>query len=194
MTAPLGLSLDALAEAIGHAPDQEPYAWLQRQTRQHRAQHGCGAYAFDEGQALIALTRQWKPARVLELGTALGYTACCWADSGASVDTVERDPGHAELAAANIASAGMEAFVSVHTGDFAEVLPELAGGYDIAFFDGLAPTEFLVDSMRDHLSQPGLLVVTNLHLAGPDFIERLVGPSSGTARLINNDLALILIE
>ncbi len=55
--------------------------------------------------------RRWRRAanarRILELGTALGYTALSFASGApdATVDTVERDPEHVQLARDNIAAA-----------------------------------------------------------------------------------------
>jgi aryl-alcohol dehydrogenase-like predicted oxidoreductase len=41
-------------------------------TRRHRADHGCGAYTFEDGPGLIALAATHRATRVLELGAALG--------------------------------------------------------------------------------------------------------------------------
>ena len=50
---------------------------LQAETRVHRRNHGCDAYTFEDGAGLLALARREGAAHILELGTAIGYTAQC---------------------------------------------------------------------------------------------------------------------
>ena len=82
----------------------DPFAKVKAATDAHRARHGCGAYPYDNGPLLAALAAAANARRILELGTALGYTALSFA-SGApdsTVDTIERDPEHVQLARDNI--------------------------------------------------------------------------------------------
>jgi predicted O-methyltransferase YrrM len=59
--------------------------------------------------------------------------------------------------------------VTVHSGDFSDVLAELAGPYDLAFFDGLGPTLRAVERLRSLLRPAGLLVCGNLaHASGAE--------------------------
>src|SRR5271168_4867478 len=85
-------------------------------TAAHRAAYGCGAYPYDNGPLLAAMAASANARRILELGTALGYTALSFASGApdATVDTVERDPEHARLARENIAAAGMDHRITVH--------------------------------------------------------------------------------
>jgi predicted O-methyltransferase YrrM len=78
----------------------KPFELIQSMTRQHRADHGCGAYTFEDGPGLTTLAATHHAGRVLELGTALGYTACCFAAAtpNTHVDTIERDSEHVRLA------------------------------------------------------------------------------------------------
>jgi predicted O-methyltransferase YrrM len=79
---------------------------------------------------------------VLNLGTALGFTACCLVSSAEAtqVDTVEGDPQHALLTQANIEAAGLGDRIPMYRGRFEDVLPTLRGAYAMAFFDGLSPS------------------------------------------------------
>ena len=116
----------------------DPFAKIRSATNSHRARHGCSAYPYDNGPLLAAIAASANARRIVELGTALGYTALSFASGvpGATVDTVERDPEHVTLARDNIAAAAMDHRITVHEGDFASVLPTLDPGYDVAFFDG----------------------------------------------------------
>ena len=90
----------------------------------HRKVHGCEAYTFEDGPALTALSGWKRPQRVLELGTALGYTACCLAQGcvSARVDTVEGDATHVALAREEIARHALTHRITVHYGQFDEIL------------------------------------------------------------------------
>ena len=146
-----------------------PYQMLQAATRAHRREHGCGAYTFEDGAGLAAISRAFQPSRILELGTALGYTACCLASGSpdARVDTIEGDRVHVDIARRNIAQMNLSDRISVHLGDFSAILPTLSGTYDLAFFDGFAPTLELLRALTDLLSKGGVLVCANLDLAAP---------------------------
>lgn len=148
------------------APEQGPYARILAQTDEHRRSHRCWAYPFQEGPALGVLAAATGARRILELGTALGYTACCLADGAvhARVDTIERDPIHATLARDNTEAEGFGERVHVIEGEFDRVLPTLEPGYDLAFIDGYAPTLEQLKAVRRLLRPRGVLVTANLDL------------------------------
>lgn len=145
----------------------DPFADIQAATRAHREQHGCGAYTFEDGPALLQLAATQQPKRTLELGTALGYSACCIARGSprAHIDTVEMDEDHVALAREQIARHGLSERIRVHPGAFEQVLPGLAPGYDLIFFDGFAPDSAVIRHLRGLLVQGGVLVCSNLQLA-----------------------------
>jgi predicted O-methyltransferase YrrM len=165
---------ERITRVLDRLPTEDPYAWLQEATRLHRRSHDCAAYTFTDGRLLLALAREVRPSRVLELGTALGYSACCWADAGALVDTIDRDPSHVTEARKNVARARPSGIVTSHLGGFDAVLPALAGPYDAVFFDGYAPTASMLSSLVARTARPGLLVIANLGLAGTD-VGRALG-------------------
>ena len=149
-------------------PANDPFAKIRAATDAHRATHGCHAYPYDNGPLFGAMAASANARRILELGTALGYTALSFASGspGATVDTVERDPDHAQLARDNITAAGMDHCITVHEGDFATVLPTLDPGYDVAFFDGNTPTPALHKTLRGLLRIGGTLITANLNHGG----------------------------
>jgi predicted O-methyltransferase YrrM len=150
----------------GAAPD--PFAKIRAATNAHRARHSCGAYPYDNGPLLAALAAAADARRILELGTALGYTALSFASGArdATVDTIERDPEHVRLAREHIASASMDHRITVHEGDFATILPTLDPGYDVAFFDGNTPSPALHKTLRGLLRTGGTLITANLNHGG----------------------------
>src|SRR5580700_2715262 len=145
----------------------DPFAKVKAATDVHRARHGCGAYPYDNGPLLAALAAAANARRILELGTALGYTALSFAYGApdSTVDTVDRDEEHVRLARDNIAAAALDHRITVHHGDFAKVLSTLDPGYDLAFFDG-APLPALHTGLRGLLRTGGLLITANLNHGG----------------------------
>jgi predicted O-methyltransferase YrrM len=146
----------------------DPFADVRKATDAHRARHRCHAYPYRRGALLGTLAAAVQARRILELGTALGYTALCFAQGApdAAVDTVERDPDHVTLARQNIAAAGLDQRVTVHHGDFAAILPTLDTGYDVAFFDGHTPVPALHLALGRLLRTGGLLITANLNHGG----------------------------
>ena len=144
---------------------------VQEATRRHRRFHGCNAYTFEDGAGLLAIARTDPATRILELGTALGYSACVLAAATerTHVDTIEGDPNHVVLARELIRDLHLEDRVTVHSGDFFRIMAELDGPYDLAFFDGLGPTLRTIENLRRLLRSGGLLVCGNLaHASGAE--------------------------
>jgi predicted O-methyltransferase YrrM len=146
-------------------PDNDLFTKVRAQTLRHRAQHGCGTYPFEDGAILGVIAAAVAPKRVLELGTALGYTSLWFAHGapGARIDTIELDPVHVRLARENFAAFGVGGRVTVHPGEFAAVLPTLEAGYDLAFFDGFSPTPDYLRTFGKLLRPRGVLISSNLH-------------------------------
>ena len=146
----------------------DPFGHVREATNQHRARHRCHAYPYRHGPLLGVLAAAVQARRILELGTALGYTALSFAHGavGATVESIERDAEHVELARKNIAAAGLGERIRVHQGDFAAVLPKLTPGYDVAFFDGHTPVPALHLTLGKLLRTGGLLITANLNHGG----------------------------
>jgi predicted O-methyltransferase YrrM len=158
---------------IASTPEVASFDQLQAATRQHRRRHGCNAYTFEDGAGLLAIACAEHAERILELGTALGYTASVLATATdrTHVDTIEGDPTHVALARKHLRDLGLGDRVTVHSGDFFEVMAGLDEPYNLAFFDGLGPTLRTVERIRSLLHPGGVLVCGNL--AHADSAERL---------------------
>jgi len=92
---------------------------------------------------LLSLLKIKKPARLLEIGAAVGYSACCFADGcGCKVTTIEADEEVYKTAVSNVKNLGFEDSVNVLCGDAREVLENLFKEvkdendlYDVVFID-----------------------------------------------------------
>jgi predicted O-methyltransferase YrrM len=146
----------------------DPFARIYHATLRHRSKHGCSAWPYGNGPLLGVIAAAANARRILELGCALGYTSMSFAHGTpkASVDTIERDPEHVRLARAHIAEAGLNRRVTVHEGDFAQVLATLDPGYDVAFFDGHSPVPALHRTLHGLLRTGGTLITANLNHGG----------------------------
>ena len=84
-----------------------------------------------ERKLLLEAAAAADPKRILEVGTAIGYSALFLAEHFplAEIDTIEIDALRNERAVSVMQAAGFERRVRCHLGDAGEVLPALAGPY-----------------------------------------------------------------
>ena len=117
-------------------------------------------------QLIVTLLKLIKPARVLEVGTAVGYSAILMADNlpeKSTIVTIERYKKHADIAVDNVFAAGYEKKIKVIEGEAAEVLHWLDGSFDFIFLDAAKGQyiEFLPDILR-LLKSGGVLLSDNI--------------------------------
>jgi predicted O-methyltransferase YrrM len=111
-----------------------------------------------------------QPSRILEIGTAIGYStavmAGCQAPDG-RIDTIELDWDRAAEAESNFAKLGLASRIRVIRGDARDVLPCLSAPYDMIFVDaakGQYP-EYL-ESCTGLVRPGGILVTDNVLFMG----------------------------
>ena len=69
-----------------------------------------------------------RPEKILEIGTAVGYSAMCFSEylkDGGKIDTIERDEERIAEAKINIKNVGLEDKINIYEGDAVEILPTL---------------------------------------------------------------------
>lgn len=79
-----------------------------------------------------------RPMRILEVGTAVGYSALLMAQvmpDGAHITTIEKYEPRIPLARAHFREAGMEGRITLIEGDAGKVLDGLGGSFDFIFMD-----------------------------------------------------------
>ena len=99
----------------------------------------------DRGHILVELIRRFRPRRILEVGTFIGYSTVLMGrelDGDSEIVSIEIDGDEADLARENIEEAEVRAKVRVLTGDALELIPGLEGEFDLVFLDA-AKGEYL---------------------------------------------------
>lgn len=122
---------------------------------------------------LKLLIRTIKAKRILEAGTAIGYSSILMASiSGpeTKIDTVEICPDTVERARQNIEKAGLSHKIHVILGDMKDVFSCLDKEYDLIFLDG-AKSRYIdvYDDVLRLLRVGGLLVCDNILYNGRVF-------------------------
>lgn len=105
-----------------------------------------------------------KPEKILEIGTAIGYSAICFSNilnNEVLIDTIELDIQRAEEAISNIKELGLDKSINVIKGNAVDILPTLNSKYDVIFIDaakGKYPI-FLKEAIR--LSNEGTIILAD---------------------------------
>jgi len=79
-----------------------------------------------------------KPYKILELGTAIGYSAILMSlclNNNCSITTIERDETMIEVAKSNLTKYGFEKNINIVSGECLEVLESLDDEFDMIFMD-----------------------------------------------------------
>ena len=111
-----------------------------------------------------------KPTRILEIGTAVGYSAMCFSQylqPDGKIDTIERDTERVEQARLNICKVEVEDKINIYEGDAVEILPTLNEKYDVVFIDaakGKYPF-FLKEALR-MIKPNGIILADNILYKG----------------------------
>lgn len=115
-----------------------------------------------------------KPKQILEVGTAIGFSAllmASFAPADCHITTIEKYEKRIPIAKENFAKFGKAEQITLLEGDAAEILKELDGTYDLIFMDAAKGQyiHFLPDILR--LLKPGGVLLSDNVLQDGDIIE-----------------------
>ncbi len=115
-----------------------------------------------------------KPKQILEVGTAVGFSALLMSEYGPAdchITTIEKYEKRIPVARENFKRAGAEDRITLMEGDAADILRELEGPYDMIFMDAAKGQylHFMEDAMR--LLAPGGLLISDNVLQDGDIVE-----------------------
>ncbi len=124
----------------------------------------------DTLEVIDTYLKEMKPKRILEIGTAVGYSAICFskylAEDGI-IDTIERDEERIVEAKENIKEMELDSRINIYEGDAVEILPTLNNKYDAVFIDAAKGkyTFFLEQALR-MLDENGIIFADNILYKG----------------------------
>ena len=124
----------------------------------------------DTLEVVDKILKEVKPSRILEIGTAVGYSAICFSEylqKNGVIDTIEREEQRVKEAKINVEKVGVSDKINIYEGDAVEILPTLNEKYDVVFIDaakGKYPF-FLKEALR-MLNPTGVILADNILYKG----------------------------
>ena len=126
---------------------------------------------LDDSLDLIKVLLNYrKPKRILEIGTAIGYSSACFSEflePDGVIDTIELSHQMVLIARANHEMLGLKDKINIIEGDALNVLPTLTNKYDVIFIDG--PKSHYIEYLPiclNLLNDNGLIIADNVIYKG----------------------------
>lgn len=91
-----------------------------------------------QGRFLSMISHMVRPNTILEIGTYTGYSAICLAEGlkeGGHIHTIDINDELTPMVQQYVDRAGFKDKITLHTGDARNIIPTLAGPFDIVFID-----------------------------------------------------------
>ena len=124
----------------------------------------------DTLEVVDKILKEIKPKRILEIGTAVGYSAMCFSEylqEGGKIDTIERDEERIAEARINIKKVGVEDKINIYAGDAVEILPTLNEKYDVIFIDAAkGKYPFFLNQALRMINKNGVILADNVLYKG----------------------------
>lgn len=114
--------------------------------------------------------RARKTNRILEIGTAVGYSAICFSEflePNGIIDTIERDEERIKEAKENIKIIDNNKKINIYEGDTVEILPTINEKYDMIFIDAAkGKYPFFLEQALRLLKKDGIIFADNILYKG----------------------------
>ena len=111
-----------------------------------------------------------KTNRILEIGTAVGYSAICFSEflePNGVIDTIERDEERIKEAKENIKIIDDNKKINIYEGDAVEILPIINEKYDMIFIDAAkGKYPFFLEQALRLLKKDGIIFADNILYKG----------------------------
>ena len=117
---------------------QPPYEGVLFEIQEEAIDNDVPIVPHEVARFLSVILTMKKPKRILEIGTAVGFSASLmskYLDDGGHITTIDRYDIMLADAKKNIARMGIEDKVTILEGDANDILPTLEGPYDVIFMD-----------------------------------------------------------
>ena len=114
--------------------------------------------------------RARRTNRILEIGTAVGYSAICFSEflePNGIIDTIERDEERIKEAKENIKIIDNNKKINIYEGDAVEILPTINEKYDMIFIDAAkGKYPFFLEQALRLLKKDGIIFADNILYKG----------------------------
>ncbi|MBD1433285.1 class I SAM-dependent methyltransferase [Sphingobacterium sp. DN00404] len=138
-----------------------------------------------QGRVLAMLAKLVKPKSVLEIGTFTGYATLCLAeglDSKGVLHTIDINEELEERVQGYFDASRFGEQIKYHIGDAAEIIPTIAGDFDLVFIDADKKRNlYYFEMLIDRVSSGGLLLIDNVLWKGRVLMDN---PDSQTRKVI----------
>ena len=115
-----------------------------------------------KGKWLLDQVQKYKPKKILELGTANGYSGCILGSEGGNLTTIEVDEKIAEEAALNFAKNNINAEILLGNGvDIIQDLVKKKLNFDLIFIDFFKKGYIKVGDNCVSLTKPGGVIIAD---------------------------------
>ena len=171
-----GVTYEYMEEYLrGLIPDREGTL---KEIEQFAREHAVPIVQKETAKFLEFMVSMKKPLRILELGTAIGFSSILMYDAAGTepeIITIERDSKMIELAKVNLSKFKLEEKIKIEEGDCLEILEKLQEPFDLIFMDAGKGhyNHFLPHCLR-LLGKDGIIIADNVLFRGMVATETLV--------------------
>jgi len=142
-----------------------------------------------QGRLLEMISSMIRPARILEVGTMVGYSSICLAaglQPGGILHTIELREGDADIAENHFRNAGLQDQIQLYRGEALTIIPELHEVWDLVFLDADKVNYIAYYEMiMPRLKQGGYLVADNVLFHGAVLDEEIRGKNAEAIHAFN---------
>lgn len=122
------------------------------------------------GEFIKTVIRMNRPKNILEIGTAIGYSAIFFAkysDLDTKITTIEINEETADIARENIKKFGLQDRIEVLCGNALDVIPTLSDKYDFVFIDA-AKGQYIkfFELIEEKLAEKAIIISDNILFRG----------------------------
>ena len=158
----------------------QPRNPLLEEMEAYSASHGVPSSDPEVALFLSITARAISARRALEIGTAIGYGAIILADAmgrDGKVTTIDPSEERVRVASDFISRAGLTDQIEIVPGKALDVLPELSGGFDLAYIDAVKEEycEYL-ELILPIIRRGGVIIADNVLWKGQVATGRLLSP------------------
>ena len=151
-------------------PDESP---VLKRIRAYAEENYVPVIRPETASLLKNLIRIKQASHILEIGTAIGYSAILMAEmeNVVHVTTIENYPPRIEEAIKNIKASGLEEKITLIEGDAGEIIEDMVDSFDLVFLDAAKAQypAYLPDILR--LLKPGGVLITDNVMQDGEVLE-----------------------